>query len=255
MSSFNKQLIKLISQARNPVCLTGEELSRLAHISPPSESEDYKATQNPDQLNYADLHRIELKWFKNATSASALSGHTALCRLSKLFPRFQHYTTATDGLFQRSGLPTTELYGNVTSWTCKTNSFMQLSPSGLYLPAKCNDHPNSNIEEGICNNCGGPLRLGLVYYNENQGSADISSAVEAVKSSDFVLIVGLSIKTHPGQTIIAPALAARTPIIEISQAPAIPFTLAFPVQGNPSKLLKDLEKAIIRAQFKYAPRK
>ncbi|HSP60702.1 MAG TPA: NAD-dependent deacylase [Ornithinimicrobium sp.] len=79
--------------------------------------------------------------------------------------------------------------------------------------------PVARLDPPACPACGGPVRPGVVWFDEALPEDDFLAAVDAARQADLVLVVGTSGLVHPAATIPHLAGARGVPVVEIDPAP------------------------------------
>jgi len=196
--------------------LTGAGMSRESGIATFRDPDGIWAKYDPMDLAtpQAFARDPEFLWrFYDARRVTAKraephGGHAALVRLEDRFDRFDVVTQNVDGLHQRSGNGSvTELHGSfwrVRCTRCPKESVLDKAPLDE-LPPRCDD-------------CGGLLRPGVVWFGEALPEDAIREASRLAGACDLAVVVGTSAQVYPAAALPLTARQAGAPVIEINPA-------------------------------------
>jgi NAD-dependent deacetylase len=133
------------------------------------------------------------------------TAHHALARLEARSPSFTLVTQNVDGLHRRAGSRNLlEIHGSIEQIRC-IDCFETIDAAGIVLP-----------ELPRCDACGGLMRPAVVWFGESLPSDLWEIALEAVRESDLLLVVGTSALVHPAAGLIR---KARSRVIEVNLEP------------------------------------
>ncbi len=135
-------------------------------------------------------------------------GHLALAELEAQTQRFTLVTQNVDCLHQQAGnRRVLEIHGNIWTVRC-TKCGRQWDKTGERLP----DLPN-------CEQCGGLLRPGVVWFGESLPPQVWQEAELAVRECDCLLVIGTSAQVHPAAGLAWIARESGAQVIEINLDP------------------------------------
>lgn len=132
-------------------------------------------------------------------------GHKALVDLEVQKSEFTLITQNVDGLHQLAGSKNVlELHGSIFGMRCKKcgTSWIDRRPSLPEIPPHCL--------------CGGLARPGVIWFGEPLPRTVLTDAVEAVKLSEILLVIGTSAIVYPAADLIPLAKAHGRTVIEIN---------------------------------------
>jgi len=142
-------------------------------------------------------------------------GHKTLVAMERNFPDFWLITQNVDGLHQRAGSEKViELHGNIWKLRCVScgkEDYNCRTPLPE-IPPKCE-------------NCGGLLRPGVVWFGESLPMDALQRAYELSEESEVFIVVGTSAQVYPAAEL--PLIAKRNgaKLIEVNpeKTPVTPY--------------------------------
>ena len=160
----------------------------------------------------------EQAWAWYAWRASLVSGaqpnagHLALARWQQRDGvELTIVTQNVDDLHERAGAQVlAHLHGSLYALRCSECE----APSGAAYPQV--DEPVAHLDPPACEECGGAVRPGVVWFGEALPEGAFYDAVEAAQQAELVLVVGTSGLVHPAATLPYLAAAAGAHVVEIN---------------------------------------
>jgi NAD-dependent deacetylase len=138
-------------------------------------------------------------------AASPNPGHHALVTLEQQ----THLTVITqnvDGLHTRAGSShVIEIHGSI--WRTRCTSCQRVTP---------NWKPHLTTLPPLCEECGAMLRPGVVWFGENLPPMAWEASVEAVSTTDILLVIGTSGVVYPAAQLVPIAKESGARIVEIN---------------------------------------
>jgi NAD-dependent deacetylase len=202
-----------IAEARRVVVLTGAGVSAESGIPTFRGPDGLWRGRDPFALAtpeaFADDPHLVWEFYnwRRAIVAGALPNpaHHALARLEARVPAFTLVTQNVDGLHRRAGSRNLlEIHGSIEEIRC-IDCLETVDAAGIVLPAL----PR-------CDVCDGLMRPAVVWFGESLPSDLWEAALESVRESDLLLVVGTSAVVHPAAGLIR---KARGRVIEINLEP------------------------------------
>lgn len=134
------------------------------------------------------------------------AGHFALAQLEEKGPFVTVVTQNVDGLHQRGGSShVIELHGSI--WKLRCMGCQRLHSD---LRAHLRTLPP------LCEECGQMLRPGVVWFGENLPPMAWEASVEAVSSTDVLLVIGTSGQVYPAAQLVPIAKEAGAKVILVN---------------------------------------
>ncbi|MCH8964153.1 MAG: NAD-dependent deacylase [Planctomycetes bacterium] len=133
------------------------------------------------------------------------AGHTAIAALEAVFDDWTLITQNVDGLHRQAGSKNiVELHGNI--WTTRCTVCRQEI-----------DHFGDKLSRRpACDDCGGLLRPGVVWFGEMLPPDALKAAQEAVGRCQAMLVVGTSSVVEPAASMAGWARAHGALVVEIN---------------------------------------
>lgn len=209
---FPIELRNVLKNARNLAVLTGAGISAESGVPTFRSPDGIWAKFKPEELANinAFMRNPDLAWEwyqhrrKIVSDAQPNAGHLALVALEQYFEKMQIATQNVDGLHQRAGSNNVEeLHGSLLRHRC----------------LKCNKPCTINDEETDvphCDECGGLIRPGVVWFGEDLPQDAWQRAEQAAKASDVYLTVGTSAVVYPAASLPFAAIANGAYVIEVN---------------------------------------
>jgi NAD-dependent deacetylase len=142
-------------------------------------------------------------------SAQPNPGHFALAKLEELGPQVSVITQNVDGLHTRAGSThVIEIHGSI--WRTRCLGCVRI---------EANLKPNLTTLPPLCSECGEFLRPAVVWFGENLPPMAWEASVEAVSTTDILLVIGTSGAVYPAAELVPIAKEAGAKIIEINLEP------------------------------------
>lgn len=144
--------------------------------------------------------------------------HRALTELARRVPRFTLVTQNVDDLHERAGsTEVIHLHGSLFAPRCfdcgRRSGFQESVP----------DEPDGGrrLEPPRCTHCGGPIRPGVVWFNEHLPTEAWDAAQRAASACDLLLVVGTSGVVYPaaGLASFARRRGARVVVVNPDATP------------------------------------
>ncbi len=142
-------------------------------------------------------------------------GHRTLAQMEESFPDFWLITQNVDGLHQRAGSrKVIELHGNI--WkvrcvSCGREDYDYRAPLPEIPPR--------------CDNCGGLLRPGVVWFGESLPIDALQKAYELSEEAEVFIVVGTSAQVYPAAELPLVAKRSGARLIEVNpeETPLTPY--------------------------------
>ncbi|MCH8053703.1 MAG: NAD-dependent deacylase [Planctomycetes bacterium] len=133
------------------------------------------------------------------------AGHTAIADLEAVFDDWTLITQNVDGLHRQAGSKNiVELHGNI--WTTRCTACCQEF-----------DHFGDKLSRRpTCDDCGGLLRPGVVWFGEMLPPDALTAAQDAVGRCQAILVVGTSSVVEPAASMAGWARAHGALVVEIN---------------------------------------
>jgi NAD-dependent deacetylase len=183
----------------------------------------------------ARVSRWYAERFAAMRAARPNAAHLAIASWEQRFPSLVVVTQNIDRLHQRAGSrDVLELHG--TLWrsrcvACGREVDTEEIPEGGPFPPRCG--------------CGGALRPGVVWFGEPLPAEVLSSAAEACRTSDLLIVVGTSATVWPAAGLVD--LARSAVVVEVNLE-STPFAerADLSLRGPAGALLPELSGALER---------
>jgi len=237
-------LIRALRGARHVVALTGAGISAESGVPTFRDAQTgLWAKFKPEKLATPEAFgrnpKLVWEWYawrrKLVATVQPNAGHRALVELEKRMPRFTLITQNVDGLHQRAGSRNViELHGNIGRTKCfDENVIVEKWEETGEVPPRC---PR----------CGGPLRPGVVWFNETLPEDAIGQAIAASRECNIFLAIGTSSQVYPAASLPFEALARGAIIVEVHPSPT-PLTpeADYAFHGPAGEILPRLVKAAV----------
>jgi NAD-dependent deacetylase len=203
-----------ISHARHIAVLTGAGISAESGVPTFRDAQTGMwAKFKPEELATPEAFERDPKrvweWYawrrQLVARAEPNAGHRALVELEQRVPQFTLITQNVDGLHQRAGSRNViELHGNLARNLC-------------FEEGTVVDHwEETGDVPPRCPRCGGRLRPGVVWFNENLPPEAIERAQAASRACDVFLSIGTSTLVYPAASLPFEALRQGATLIEIN---------------------------------------
>lgn len=168
-------------------------------------------------------------------------GHLALVTLARRFPQLTIITQNVDDLHERAG--STEVlhwHGRLAAPYCQECKRPHLLASGIpEIPPS-----GARIAPPRCENCGGRVRPGVVWFGEGLPQAEWRRAVDSARECEVFLCVGTSSLVQPAASLTETAAAAGAVTIQVNPNPtAADDIVDFALTGTAGGVLPMLVRA------------
>jgi len=161
-------------------------------------------------------------------------GHRILAKMEKEFPHFYLITQNVDGLHQKAGSEKViELHGNI--WkvkcvNCKYEAYEYRTPLPE-IPPKCEQ-------------CGGLLRPGVVWFGESLPMDALQKAYELSKESLICIVIGTSGVVYPAAELPYIAKESGAEVIEVNPEET-------PISGIADKIFREKASTGLKKVYDY----
>lgn len=161
-------------------------------------------------------------------------GHRILAKMEKEFPHFYLITQNVDGLHQKAGSKKViELHGNI--WkvkcvNCKCEAYEYRTPLPE-IPPKCEQ-------------CGGLLRPGVVWFGESLPMDALQKAYELSKESLICIVIGTSGVVYPAAELPYIAKESGAEVIEVNPEET-------PISGIADKIFREKASTGLKKVYDY----
>jgi NAD-dependent deacetylase len=148
-------------------------------------------------------------------TASPNAGHRALVELERAGVLRAIVTQNIDGLQQRAGSDPSrviEVHGTIHEVVCMTCGDRTSMASALSRVAAGEPDPP-------CLLCGGVLKSATISFGQALDRATVMRAVQAVRESELLLVVGTSLQVQPVASLVDVALSAGARIVIVNAQP------------------------------------
>ena len=227
-----------LSKARSVTVLTGAGISADSGV-PTFRGKDglwrnFKAEELATPEAFRKNPRLVWEWYgwrrDLIASKSPNAAHHALVALEERIPGFTLITQNVDGLHSRAGSKNIiELHGNI--WKTRCTACREVTPN--------TDIPLQLLPQ--CQSCRSLLRPHIVWFGEELDPANIQSSIEALQSSEVVLVIGTSGVVQPAASFAAVAKSSGAFIVEVNlDSSGITGDMDVTLRGNASRLVPKL---------------
>ncbi len=120
-------------------------------------------------------------------------------------------TQNVDDLHERAGATVlAHVHGDLFALRCARCG----TPAGVDYPPVT--EPVAQLDPPVCEECGGLIRPGVVWFGEALPERAFQESIEAAQEADLVLVVGTSGLVYPAAGIPDLAAARGVPVVEIN---------------------------------------
>jgi len=171
-------------------------------------------------------------------AAQPNAAHMAIFELARRVPQLSLITQNVDDLHERAGNADVQhLHGSLLHPRC----FDCGRPFSLPTGIPDEPHDGWRLSPPICEECGGLIRPGVVWFNEQLPENIFHVALEACSSCDLLIVVGTSGAVYPVARLPEVASSSGRNIIQINQARSeLDSVCTWNLRGNAGKLLPTL---------------
>ena len=171
------------------------------------------------------------------------AGHVALAELAKRVPKLTLITQNVDDLHERAGNhEVLHLHGSLHAPRCFACDRPAVFEPGIP------DEPEGGrrLTPPACSHCGGPIRPGVVWFNEVLPDDVWRAAEQAVRQCDVLLTIGTSGLVYPAAGLPALAKQQRATVVVINPNETAQDRLATHyLQGAAGQVLPALLQALL----------
>ena len=207
-------LFQRLSRARSVTVLTGAGVSAESGVPTFRDAQTgLWAKYDPRELATPEAFRrnprLVWEWYEwrrqLVAKAKPNPAHIALAQMEKRFPEFHLITQNVDGLHQIAGSSDVlELHGNIQ----RTKCFLEETVIESW--------PKSDEVPPRCQQCGGPLRPDVVWFEESLPPGAVERGMRASATCEVFLSVGTSGEVYPAAALPFEALKAGATVVEIN---------------------------------------
>lgn len=211
-----------IQQARKIVVITGAGMSAESGIPTFRDVQhalwsDYDPCQLATAAAWRRAPERVWAWYEwrraKVMSVQPHAGHLALAQWAK-HRSVKIVTQNVDDLHERGGsLEVIHVHGSLFAPRCFACHRPADFPNDVSVSP---DVPAGTLATPMCHHCGGRVRAGVVWFNEQMPEKPWSAAVAAVEEADFLLVVGTSAAVYPAASFPEIALDNRVPVLVIN---------------------------------------
>lgn len=182
-------------------------------------------TYNPQQMAtpqaWKEDKELVWAWYEYrrrfVMAAQPHPGHLAVARLQQTLGA-SIVTQNVDNLHERAGATDVlHLHGSLFAPHCTACRRPHAEPLPS-PPSEVQQQQQQRLKPPLCQHCGGYIRPGVVWFGENLDDAIVNQAIERIRQSDLLLVVGTSGVVQPAAGLVSMAKRYTT-IIEINPEP------------------------------------
>lgn len=150
-----------------------------------------------------------------ALAAQPNAAHIAIAALSSRVPESSLFTQNVDDLHERAGSPDVRhLHGSLHHPRC----FDCARPFSLPATAPLEPEGGRRLAPPACPACGGPIRPGVVWFNESLPEDILAQAFESCSACDLLVVAGTSGTVYPVAQLPVVARRAGRRVIQVNPA-------------------------------------
>jgi NAD-dependent deacetylase len=212
-------IIEALRQARHVTVFTGAGISAESGIATFRD----KGVGLWQRFNPADLATPEAflrapalvwGWYESrrlqVSAAQPNAGHLAIVELAKRVSSFSVVTQNVDDLHERAGSQNViHLHGSLFAPRC-------FDCSAPYKGELCTSAPDGPVKPPRCEECGGMVRPGVVWFEEALPEDSFSEADQAIRQADCFLSIGTSGLVQPAASFYKLALANGAVVVHVN---------------------------------------
>lgn len=212
----------LIRQARHVAVLTGAGISAASGIPTFRDPltglwSRFDASELATAGAFENDRELVWGWYEwrrmKVMQAQPNAAHRALAELAARVPRFTLITQNVDDLHERAGNSSVlHLHGSLFVPRCLNCGLIHDFSEDL--PAE--PEGGRRLAPPSCARCGGPLRPGVVWFNEFLPEDVWNAAEAAVNDCDLLLVIGTSGKVYPAAGLSTQAQRRGKPVVIIN---------------------------------------
>lgn len=171
-------------------------------------------------------------------AAQPNDAHLAIAHLANLVPRLSLFTQNVDDLHERAGSADVQhLHGSLQDPRC----FDCGHPFSFPRDAAQMSDDGRRLAPPVCEECGGLVRPGVVWFNELLPEKILDRANESFRSCDLLVVVGTSGLVYPVAELPNVAKKAGRKIIQINSCKSnLDSLCTWNLMGTAGSLLPEL---------------
>ncbi|MCH9694751.1 MAG: NAD-dependent deacylase [Gammaproteobacteria bacterium] len=231
-------LISALRDARHVYILTGAGVSAESGVPTFRDAQEgLWAQYDPLQLATPEAFladpELVWRWYRwrreLVAKAEPNPGHYAITQLAEQVPSVTLITQNVDGLHQQAGSSDViEFHGNLFVDRCFVEGTLQANAGEQEAVPKCQD-------------CGGHLRPGVVWFGESIPTAALDAATAAIGNCDVFMSIGTSSVVWPAAGFAAGAANQGATVIEVNlEETPLSSTTHIRLQGKSGEILPEL---------------
>jgi NAD-dependent deacetylase len=179
------------------------------------------------------------EWRRRAVlEAQPNAAHVAIAELGRRVPQLSLFTQNVDDLHERAGSSDVQhLHGSLLRPRCFDCGH------AFPLPGGTPDEPEygRRLPPPKCQECGGLIRPGVVWFNELLPANILDGAFESTSSCDLLIVVGTSGMVYPVAKLPEVARSAGRRVIQINSARSkLDHVCTWNVRGSAGKLFSEM---------------
>lgn len=173
-----------------------------------------------------------------ALSAQPNAGHLAIARLASRVEHLSLFTQNVDDLHERAGSHDVQhLHGSLHHPRCADCA----RPFSLPAAAPVEPEGGRRLAPPSCPACGGPVRPGVVWFNEALPEDVLARAFDACGSCDLLIVVGTSGTVYPVAQLPEVARRAGSRVVQVNpSASELDRVCTWNLRGSAAQMLPAL---------------
>ncbi len=233
-----KELTEKLKQAKSLAVLTGAGISAESGV-PTFRGKDglwkqYRAEELATPQAFAANPKLVWEWYDWRRSIiyplSPNAAHTTIAKLEKYYDNFTVITQNVDGLHQKAGSKNIiELHGNIWKIQCIAEGYVteNYEVPLKEIPPKCK--------------CSALFRPYIVWFGESLHPYTFENAINIIKLSEILLVIGTSAIVQPAASIPIIAKEANKIVVEINieDTPLTPI-VDLSIKGKAAEIIPSL---------------
>lgn len=241
---FDRALITVLQSAKKIAVLTGAGVSAESGI-PTFRDALTGLWQNFDAEMLATAEAFQRDpalvwgWYEwrrmRVLAAQPNAAHMAIAELAHRVPQLSLITQNVDNLHERAGSTDVQhLHGSLHHPRCFDCGYPFLLPDGI--PEE--PQGGRRLSPPKCQECGGLVRPGVVWFNESLPTHILNRASESSSSCDLLIVVGTSGVVYPAAQLPQMASKAGRKVIQINPVRSeLDSICTWNLRGNAGELL------------------
>ncbi|WP_409266457.1 SIR2 family NAD-dependent protein deacylase [Massilia sp. BHUDP2] len=221
-TDFDPGLLAALREARKLMVLTGAGMSAESGIPTFRDALtglwrqfDAASLATPDAFRRDPA--LVWGWYEwrrmKALSARPNAGHVAIARLASRVEHLSLFTQNVDDLHERAGSHDVQhLHGSLHHPRCADCA----RPFSLPAAAPVEPEGGRRMAPPSCPACGGPVRPGVVWFNEALPEDVLARAFDACASCDLLIVVGTSGTVYPVAQLPEVARRAGSRVVQVN---------------------------------------